>query len=120
MPKPPNKKRKRLYLDLAHDLTPDVSSAINMLDCLGSEHDPVWLKLNNGKWLELEDGLYEYGCGGRIHFDKPHKDCPSCTCSFEMNFGGDANEFKIKFHGSTGLMEGTLFDMILDRLGILL
>ncbi len=98
---------------------PDVEGAISMLDCLGSENDPVSVQLANGGWLELEDGLYGFDCGGRVSVRIRHPECPECTCTVDIDAGGCSTNFKIKYYAfEGGEVEGSLFDLVLDRMGI--
>lgn len=112
------KKKQEFWLSETGHI-PDVSSAIAMLDCLGSENDPVFVPLANGKWLEVEDGLYEFDCGGDIRIRTRHPECPACECTVDIAAGGCSTSFKLKYYAfEGGLTEGTLFDMVLDRMGV--
>ncbi len=110
--------RKRLYLNWA-DYIPDVETAIEMLAALSSDQDPVEVKLDNGKYMEFGSGLSDFDCGGVIRMANRHANCPSCECTLDIDAGGPSNEFMIRYYAmERGMVEGSLFDMVLDRMGI--
>ena len=110
--------RTRLFLT-GKEYIPDVSTAVSMLDCLASDLDPVEVKLENGKYLEFKNGLSDFDCGGTIHMAARHANCPSCSCTLDIDAGGPSNTFMIRYYAmEEGLVEGSLFDMVLDRMGI--
>lgn len=110
--------RKRLYLT-EDDLIPDVESAVRMLECLGSDCDPVEVKLDNGKYMEFANGLNEFDCGGVIRMPTLHVNCPSCDCTIDVDGSGSSDKFLIRYASmDRGMVEGTIWDMVLDRMGI--
>lgn len=116
-PAPKRPSRKRLFLN-GLEYVPDVSTAIQILSCLASDCDPVEVKLDNGKWFEF-DGLNDFDTGGVIRIATPHNNCPSCDCTLDIDAGGPSNEFMIRYYAmDRGTVEGSLFDMVLDRMGI--
>ena len=117
-PAPKRPSRKRMFLN-GIDYVPDVSTAIQMLGCLASECDPVEVKLDNGKYMEFGSGLNDFDCGCVVRISTPHANCPSCDCTLDIDAGGSSDQFFIRYYAmEEGMVEGTLFDMILDRMGI--
>ena len=108
----------RLYIEWP-DSIPTVETAIQMLAAAASDNDPVEVKLTNGQYMEFENGLYDFDCGGVVRMTTPHANCPSCNCTTDIDAGGSSDQFFIRYYAmEKGLVEGTLFDMVLDRMGI--
>ncbi len=101
-----------------NDYTPDTPTAVKMLALLGCGNDPVEIPCGDG-WLEMQNGLYEFAGGSLYRLDTPHEDCPTCTCDQTIDVGGSSADFKLRYYAmDVGMVEGTLFEMILDRMGI--
>ncbi len=115
---PPRPTKRRLYIQWP-DTIPSVEAAIEMLAALASDNDPVEVKLTNGGYLEFGSGLSDFDCGGVVRISTPHANCPSCNCTLDIDAGGSSDQFLIRFYAmEKGMTEGTLFDMVLDRMGI--
>lgn len=107
------------------DWTPDIETAIALLESLGSDQDPVAIPIRNTngriiQWLELRGGINDLQGGGLMHV--PAKRCEMCyseQCEAVIDCRGSAHEFKLKYHSHTdGYVLGTLFEMVLDRMGV--
>lgn len=114
------------FVDIKNDdYTPTVETAIELLDSLCSNNDPVSIPIRNTngrilQWIELANGIEEIQGGGLQHI--PTKRCEQCfrvQCPAVIDTRGDSRDFKIKFASVTRnkWVSGTLFDMVLDRMG---
>lgn len=114
------------FVDIKNgDFTPTVESAIELLGVLASNHDPVSIPIRNTngrilQWIELANGIEEIQGGGLQHI--PAKRCEQCyseQCPAVIDTRGDSRDFKVKYSSvvSDKWVSGTLFDMVLDRMG---